>query len=65
MDVSGFHCIMLFILALGLLDFCPEEIRLEAYTANAKGNADIYVRIASHSIFPRTHCICENEVAFI
>ena len=40
-----------FILALGLLDFSPEEIRLEAYTANAKGNADIYVRIASHSIF--------------
>lgn len=27
---------------LGLLDFSPEEIRLEAYTANAKGNANGY-----------------------
>lgn len=28
----------------GLLDFSPEEIRLEAYTANAKGSADGYER---------------------
>lgn len=26
----------------GLLDFSPEEIRLEAYTANSKGNANAY-----------------------
>ena len=29
---------------LGLLDFSPEEIRLEAYNANAEGKADRYVR---------------------
>ena len=27
----------------GLLDFSPEEIRLEAYKANAEGKADVYV----------------------
>ena len=31
-------------LCTGLQDFSPEEIRLEAYMANAKGTADIYVR---------------------
>jgi len=25
------------------MDFSPEEIRLEAYTANSKGNANAYV----------------------
>ena len=29
---------------LSLLDFSPEEIRLEAYNANAEGKADRYVR---------------------
>ena len=29
---------------LGLLDFSPEEIRLEAYNANAEGKAGRYVR---------------------
>lgn len=38
-------CILLCFTCLGLLDFSPEEIRLEAYTANAKGSADGYVRI--------------------
>ena len=38
------------------MDFSPEEIRLEAYTANAKGNADIYVRIEmSFSAYHYTH----------
>ena len=38
-------CTLLCFTCLGLLDFSPEEIRLEAYTANAKGSADGYVRI--------------------
>ena len=33
-------------LTLDLLDFSPEEIRLEAYNANAEGKPDSYVRIA-------------------
>ena len=31
---------------LGLLDFSPEEIRLEAYNANAEGKAGSYVRLS-------------------
>ena len=30
----------------GLLDFSAEEIRLEAYKANAEGKADIYVSVS-------------------
>ena len=32
-----------FLVSPGLLDFSPEEIRLEAYKANAEGKADVYV----------------------
>ena len=35
-------CVMNVILSL--LDFSPEEIRLEAYNANAEGKAGSYVR---------------------
>lgn len=42
-------------LVVGLLDFSPEEIRLEAYTANAKENADSYVRISDHNCVFCTH----------
>jgi len=38
-------CALIYFTCLGLLDFSPEEIRLEAYTANGKGSADGYVRI--------------------
>jgi len=32
--------------AAGLLDFSAEEIRLEAYKANAEGKGDTYVSIS-------------------
>lgn len=32
-------------MATGLLDFSAEEIRLEAYKANAEGKGDTYVSI--------------------
>ena len=53
-------CILLCFTCLGLLDFSPEEIRLEAYTANAKGSADGYVRINT------LYCImdCDSWVSF-
>ena len=38
-------CALTYFACIGLLDFSPEEIRLEAYTANAKGSTDGYVRI--------------------
>ena len=48
-------CTLLCFACLGLLDFSPEEIRLEAYTANAKGSADGYVRINT------LYCIIVNS----
>ena len=49
-------CTLLCFTCLGLLDFSPEEIRLEAYTANAKGSADGYVRINT------LYCIIVNSI---
>lgn len=49
-------CALLCFTCLGLLDFSPEEIRLEAYTANAKGSADGYVRINT------LYCIIVNSI---
>lgn len=37
------HASLFTILSPGLLDFSPEEIRLEAYKAKAEGKTDIYV----------------------
>lgn len=49
-------CALIYFTCLGLLDFSPEEIRLEAYTANAKGSADGYVRINT------LYCIIVNSI---
>ena len=50
-------CALTYFACIGLLDFSPEEIRLEAYTANAKGSADGYVRINT------LYCIIVNSTS--
>lgn len=43
-------------MTVGLLDFSCEEIRFEAYKANADGKADSYVRIGLE---------CEKSLYFL